>query len=112
LYQQDLKQKENIVALLELLQLYRKEFQQLQEDEDDPNRQESAAFPVPEAYQNLPLPVAVQSKFFRNHDAAARDETKRGSCKYRKTYTTVVMPCNLVERYQCLGGTCCPVSSG
>ncbi|XP_023727321.1 uncharacterized protein LOC111875356 isoform X2 [Cryptotermes secundus] len=76
---QDLKQKDNIVAILELLQLYRKEFQQLQEDEDDPNRQESRAFPVPEAYQNLPIPMAVQTKFFRNHDTAARDETKRGS---------------------------------
>jgi hypothetical protein len=63
--------------------------------------------------------MSVQTKFFRNHDAAARDETKRGSCKYRKTYTTAVnvkitvfwdvMHCSLLERYH--GRTCCPASS-
>jgi hypothetical protein len=77
------------MALFELLQQYRREYEQEEENEDGSNRQEGGAIPVPEGFQNLQIPLAVQSKIFRNHEAAARDENKRGNCKYRNMNTTV-----------------------
>jgi pentatricopeptide repeat protein len=114
------------VALLELLQQFRKEIQQQQQqDEDDPSRQESGVLPLLEGYQNLQIPMAVQTKLFRNQDRATKDGTKRGSCKYRKTYTIVLSSCShsgeyedccplygLVERYQCYGEHMLSASSG
>jgi hypothetical protein len=71
-----------MAALVEILQQLHKTWQQQQGIDEDPNGQDSEALPVPESYSILPIPKALQTKFFRNQDGVIKDDTKRGSCKY------------------------------
>jgi hypothetical protein len=78
-----------MATLFQLLQQYRNDWQQQQKPaEEDPNTPDSGAPPVPEDYSNLPNRTPIETKFFRSQDGVTKDETKRGSCKYSKTYVT------------------------
>jgi hypothetical protein len=91
LYCQEVKKREELATLIQLLQQYHNAWQQKQQqqgNEEDQNIQDSGAPFVPDDYLNLPNPMPADTKFFRSQDGVTKDETKRGSCKYRRTYVT------------------------
>ena len=84
---QELKQPEEMAAVLEVIQQYQKEMQQHQQQQPtdyDVNRQDSGNPPAPDSYSNPPIPMTLPTKFFRSQEAATREENKRASRKYIK----------------------------
>lgn len=95
---QEMKQTEEMAAVLELIQQYQRELkqnQQQQQTDYDTNRQDSGNPPAPENYSSPPIPMTLPTKFFRSQEAPTREENKRAN---HYTYACHFKICNIGRR--------------